>query len=217
MISNIVFDFGAVLFSWRPDLLLAEQFPDRAASPQAAQALARDIFHHDDWQSFDRGTLALEHVAERTAQRIQLPVQALWSFMSGIGERLEPMQDSVALLTALRARRQRFGDLRLFFLSNMPAPFARALERRHDFLTWFDGGVFSGDVQLIKPDPAIYALLESRYALDPTQTVFVDDLAANVAAAQARGWRGVHFESAEQAAAHLMPASDGSSSVSTSR
>lgn len=35
MTSNIVFDFGAVLFSWRPDLLLAEQFPHRAAMPKA--------------------------------------------------------------------------------------------------------------------------------------------------------------------------------------
>jgi putative hydrolase of the HAD superfamily len=207
MTINIVFDFGAVLFSWRPDLLLAEQFPHRAATPQAAQTLARDIFHHDDWQSFDRGTLALEQVAERTARRTELPVQELWSFMSGIGERLAPMPDSVALLTALRERRDRLGDLRLYFLSNMPAPFARVLERRHDFLRWFDGGVFSADVQLIKPDPAIYALLETRYALEPAQTVFVDDLAANIAAAQARGWRGVHFESAEQVAPHLLPAS----------
>lgn len=205
MTVNIVFDFGAVLFSWRPDLLLAEQFPHRAATPQAAQSLARDIFHHDDWQSFDRGTLALEHVAERTARRTELPVQDLWDFMSGIGERLAPMPDSVALLGELRERRDRKGDLGLYFLSNMPAPFARVLECRHDFLTWFDGGVFSGDVQLIKPDPAIYALLETRYALDPAQTVFVDDLLANVTAARARGWRGVHFESAEQAAPQLLP------------
>ncbi len=206
MTINIVFDFGAVLFSWRPDLLLAEQFPLRAATPQAAQALAHDIFHHDDWQSFDRGTLALEHVAERTARRTELPVQQLWNFMSGIGERLAPMPDSVALLTMLREQRDRHGDLRLYFLSNMPAPFARVLEHRHAFLSWFDGGVFSGDVQLIKPDPAIYALLETRYALEPAKTVFVDDLVANVAAAQARGWRGVHFQSAEQAAPHLVPA-----------
>ena len=159
MTINIVFDFGAVLFSWRPDLLLAEQFPLRAATPQAAQAL------------------------QRFAENWKLP--QLWNFMSGIGERLAPMPDSVALLTMLREQRDRHGDLRLYFLSNMPAPFARVLEHRHAFLSWFDGGVFSGDVQLIKPDPAIYALLETRYALEPAKTVFVDDLVANVAAAGA--------------------------------
>lgn len=206
MTTNVVFDFGAVLFNWRPDLLVAEQFPKLAASPQAARALARDIFHHHDWQSFDRGVLELDQVIARTARRLVLPHQGMSTFMSGIGERLTPIPESLALLTRLRLRRERSDDVRLYFLSNMPAPFARVLERRHEFLRWFDGGVFSGDVQLTKPDPAIYALLEARYGLEPARTVFLDDLAQNVAIAQARGWRGVLFESAAQAEPELIPA-----------
>ncbi len=203
MRTNIVFDFGAVLFSWRPDLLVAEQFPLRAASPAAAQALAKDIFHHDDWQSFDRGTVELPTVIERTARRLGLAYPELAFLMSGIGERLAPMHDTLALLTGLRERRQRSDDIRLYYLSNMPAPFARVLERKHGFLDWFDGGVFSGDVQLIKPEPEIYALLEMRFGLEPQRTVFIDDLAANIAAARARGWHGIHFESAAQLGVEL--------------
>jgi putative hydrolase of the HAD superfamily len=205
MTIDVVFDFGAVLFSWRPDLLVAEQFSDRAPDPQAARALAHEIFHHDDWRSFDRGTVALDQVIARTAARLALPQPAMATLMSGIGERLTPIPDSLELLTRLRDRRDQSGDVRLYFLSNMPAPFARVLERRHDFLRWFDGGVFSGDVRLIKPEPAIYALLESRYALEPARLVFIDDLPANVAVAQARGWRGIHFRSAAQAAGDLNP------------
>jgi len=204
MTTDVVFDFGAVLFSWRPDLLVAGQFPDQAGDPQAARALAHAIFHHDDWQSFDRGTVALDEVIMRTAARLTLPQPAMATLMSGIGERLTPIPESLELLTRLRERREKCGDIRLFFLSNMPAPFARVLERRHAFLDWFDGGVFSGDVQLIKPEPAIFALLESRYALEPARLVFIDDLPANVAVAQSRGWRGIQFQSAAQAAAHLI-------------
>jgi putative hydrolase of the HAD superfamily len=206
MTTNVVFDFGAVLFSWRPDLLVAEQFPQQAATAHAARGLAHAIFHHDDWLSFDRGAVALDEVIARTAQRLALPHANVAELMSGIGERLTPIPDSLVLLTRLRERREQHGDVRLFFLSNMPAPFARVLERRHDFLRWFDGGIFSGDVQLVKPDPAIYALLESRYALAPARTVFIDDLAANVAVAQARGWRGVQHLSAAQTAVALFPA-----------
>jgi putative hydrolase of the HAD superfamily len=205
MTTNVVFDFGAVLFSWRPDLLVAEQFPQQAATAHAARGLAQAIFHHDDWLSFDRGTVALDEVIARTAQRLALPHANVAGLMSGIGERLTPIPDSLVLLTRLRERREQQRDVRLFFLSNMPAPFARVLERRHDFLRWFDGGIFSGDVQLVKPDPAIYALLESRYALAPARTVFIDDLAANVAVAQARGWRGVQHLSAAQTSAALFP------------
>lgn len=203
MAINIVFDFGAVLFSWRPDLLVSELFPRQSATDAAARELARDIFHHDDWQSFDRGTMELACVIERTAHRLDLPMADMSALMSGIGERLAPMPDTVALLAQLRERRKHRGDIRLYYLSNMPAPYARALERRHEFLNWFDGGVFSGDVQLVKPEPDIYALLESRYALVPDHTVFIDDLPANVMAARDRGWRAIHFESAAQLAPQL--------------
>lgn len=205
MTTSIVFDFGAVLFDWRPDLMVSERFPEIAHTPQLAQSLARDIFHHDDWQSFDRGDVELPDVIARTALRLALPHAAMDTLMSGIGERLQPIPATVAMLTRLRQRREESGDVRLYFLSNMPAPFARTLERRHHFLHWFDGGIFSGDARLAKPDPAIYALLEKRYALNPSQTVFMDDLLANVAVAEARGWRGIHFASAEQANPLIFP------------
>lgn len=198
MPTNIVFDFGAVLFTWRPELLVRAFFSDQAASPQAALQLAQAIFHHPDWQAFDRGTVQLQSVIERTASRLNLPHQAMHSLMSAIAQHLAPIPETVALLARLHQRRERHGDLRLYFLSNMPEPYARVLEQRHPFLAWFDGGVFSGDVKLIKPQPEIYQLLETRYALDPETTVLVDDLLANVEAARGRGWRGIHFESAAQ-------------------
>ena len=46
---NLVFDFGAVLFRWQPELLVQTHFAARAASAQAAQELVRAIFHHPDW------------------------------------------------------------------------------------------------------------------------------------------------------------------------
>ncbi len=198
MSTNIVFDFGAVVFTWRPDLLVQTLFPAEAATPAAARALAVAIFHHEDWQEFDRGTVLMPLVVQRTALRLGLPQQAIQSLMSGIGEHLQPMPDTVELLGRLRERREQRGDLRLYFLSNMPEPYARVLEQRHAFLEWFDGGVFSGDVKLVKPQPEIYQALESRYALDPGRTVFVDDLLANVEAARARGWRAIHFASVIQ-------------------
>ncbi len=203
MTTSIVFDFGAVLFGWRPDLLVAQRFARQAATPQAAQVLARAIFHHADWLSFDRGVLDLPVVVDRTATRLGLPRADLADLMSGIGEYLTPIPETLDLLARLRRRRQQADDLRLFYLSNMPAPFARVLELRHECLRWFDGGVFSGDVGLLKPEPAIFALLESRHALVPHQAIFIDDSAANVDAARARGWRAIEFRSADQLAADL--------------
>lgn len=195
---NVVFDFGAVLFTWRPDLLVQKLFPLQAATAPAARHLADAIFHHQDWQAFDAGTAELPCVVQRTARRLGLTQETLHRLMSGIPEQLAPIPETVALLARMVQRREQHNDLRLYYLSNMPAPYARVLEQRHPFLAWFDGGIFSGDVKLVKPQPEIFRLLESRYLLDPGKTVFIDDLMANVEAARACGWRSICFESAAQ-------------------
>lgn len=200
---NVVFDFGAVLFTWRPVDLVAECFPDRASTPALAGHLAHEVFGHPDWQGFDRGTVTMPEVIDRTVVRLGLDPAALTKLVESIGERLIPMPESMALLNrldALRAQQQANGGepLNLYFLSNMPVPYARTLEQLHPFLLNFDGGVFSGDVLLIKPEPAIYQLLQNRYALDPAKTVFIDDLLGNIEAAKAQGWHGIHFKSAAQ-------------------
>lgn len=200
---NYVFDFGAVLFTWQPHELLRQHFPQVAGTHERAVALAHDFFHHPDWLAFDRGSLPMERVIARTTERLALPGAAVASLISNIGELLTPIDETVAVLERLHGRRESAADVRLYFLSNMPEPYARVLEQRHAFLQWFDGGIFSGDVQQIKPEPAIYQLLQTRYALDPAQTVFIDDLQDNVDAASGLGWRGIRFESAQQVQTHL--------------
>jgi putative hydrolase of the HAD superfamily len=85
----------------------------------------------------------------------------------------------------------------------MPAPYAEHLETAHPFGEWFRDGVFSSRVRLIKPDPAIFRLAEQRLALDPPNTLFIDDSPRNVAAAQAAGWQALHFTNAARLAADL--------------
>lgn len=199
---NVVFDFGAVLFTWRPLDMVAKWFPERAHSPAAAGHLAHEMFGHADWLAFDRGTVSLPEVIDLMATRLTLDRAKLATLIEPMDSLLEPMSESVAMLARLVALRQRAAagetPVKLYFLSNMPAPFARTLERLHAFLGDFDGGIFSGDVQHIKPEPAIFELLQSRYGLEPAKTVFIDDLLGNVQAAQTQGWHGIHFKSAAQ-------------------
>ena len=204
---NVVFDFGAVLFTWRPVEIVAEVFPERAADAERAQALARELFGHDDWHDFDRGLLHADEVVARSAERLGLHQGTLHELVAGIGDRLVPMQHTVAVLQRLHAQRQsgqgEQGVRGLYFLSNMPEPYARELEQKHAFLSLFDGGIFSGDVKLSKPDARIYQQLQTRYGLEPSRTVFIDDLPDNIEAGKALGWKGIHFTSAEQLALEL--------------
>lgn len=76
---------------------------------------------------------------------------------------------------------------RLAVLSNAPAPLAAAV-RAAPWSAAVGPLVFSADVGLAKPDPAIYAYADSVYGTDPGQVIFFDDRADNVAAARAHGW-----------------------------
>ena len=201
---NIVFDFGAVLFDWQPARLVAQHFSELSATPEQARNLARALFDHADWRGFDSGTVTLHQVIARTALRLQLPEARLHDALAPIGERLAPIACNIELLAGLREHRDSRGSLKLYFLSNMPEPFARALERRHDFLQWFDGGIFSSDVKLGKPDPAIFRLLASRYQLADAETLFIDDSLANVQAADAQGWQTIHCENPDRLPGQLM-------------
>lgn len=189
---NVVFDLGAVLIDWQPAKLLREHFPAHATNDVQAAQLARAFFHHEDWQAFDAGLRSVDEVVSRTAQRLNLPAQALHNLVAPLGEKLDPIPETVSLLRELYAHRAQRPDLRLFYLSNMPVPYARSLERRHDFFNCFDGGMFSGDVKRVKPHEEIYQLLAWHHGLEPSHTLFIDDAAPNVETARALGWRAIH-------------------------
>ena len=201
---NIVFDFGAVLFDWQPAQIVRQHLPGSTHDDASTHALSRAIFGHADWQAFDQGLISEQAVVQRTSSRLALPSSQVASMVALIGEQLPVIPTSLAVLQQLRDRRdagegEGMGEsIRLYYLSNMPEPYARTLERKHAFLQWFDDGIFSGDIKLIKPDPAIYAAATQRFRLQGQHTIFIDDSLPNVQAAQAHGWRAVHLPSPEQ-------------------
>jgi FMN phosphatase YigB (HAD superfamily) len=82
------------------------------------------------------------------------------------------------------------GPLKTGILSNS-GPGAREVERVWGFETITDDIVYSHEVGLRKPDPAIYALTAERLAVEPHEIVFLDDVATNVDAARRAGWHAV--------------------------
>ena len=85
----------------------------------------------------------------------------------------------------------------VFALTNWPAETFPPSGTDYAFLEVFGDIVVSGEVGLRKPDTAIYRLALDRFGLDPSNVLFVDDLAGNVEAAAALGMTGHHFQDAE--------------------
>jgi HAD superfamily hydrolase (TIGR01509 family) len=196
----LIFDFGVVLFRWRPAALLARVLPARVADEAAALALV-DVFfqgYGGDWGRFDRGTISVPELVTSIAGRTGLGEAEVQAVIAAIPDELAPVAESVALVERLHA-----AGHPLYFLSNMPAPFADHLERSHAFLRRFRDGVFSARVQLCKPEAAVFDHALMRFGLQAREAVFIDDHAANISAAAALGLHTVHFQSPEQTAKAL--------------
>ena len=197
---NIVFDFGGVVFRWQPHEFMARLLPAHAPDAASAHALVASFFQGfgGAWGEFDRGTLDAGALAQRIAGRTGLQVHEAALVIASVPRELQPIAGTVALLHRLQARGHA-----LYYLSNMPAPYADHLEATHPFLGVFKAGVFSARVQLIKPEPAIYAHAQALFGIAPAHTLFIDDLAHNTDAARAAGWQALQFENPEQCEAAL--------------
>ncbi len=193
---HFVFDFGRVLFDWQPERLLQQVLPQRASDAASTAFWVAQVFENygGDWGEFDRGTVTPDELVARVSQRTGLQAAEVWAVVAAAPASLQPISASMALLQRLRQPGRP-----MFYLSNMPAPFADHLEREHAFLQDFSNGVFSARVQLIKPEPAIFDLAAQRFGVPPAELVFLDDAAHNVAAARAAGWQALQFQDAAQA------------------
>ena len=201
--KHLVFDFAGVVFSWQPLALLQRVIPQRATDEASARGWAGQIFedYGGDWADFDRGTVSPDDLVGRIARRTGLPEADARAVVQAVPLDFQPIAGTVDLLQRLRRPGRP-----LFFLSNMPAPYADHLDRHHPVGQWFGDGVYSGRVQHIKPEPAMYVLAAGRFGVAPADLVFFDDVPTNVAAAQAAGWSAFTFTDAAQAERDLRQA-----------
>jgi putative hydrolase of the HAD superfamily len=191
---RIVFDFGGVLFNWQPDELVQRYLPRHATGAAAIRALVAGVFQGfgGDWAQFDRGVLDGRELVRRIVARTGLSAREVAALVNGVPPSLTPKPDTVDLLLRLRAA----GAL-LHFLSNMPLPYAEYLNRTHpELIGHFRSGLYSSHVRLIKPEAELYELASRSFAASAARLVLLDDIAANVDAARANGWKALQFTDA---------------------
>jgi putative hydrolase of the HAD superfamily len=96
-------------------------------------------------------------------------------------------------------RAARRAGLRTALLSNSWG----AIYPRDLFPELFDAVVISAEVGMRKPEERIFLHAAQLLGLEPGKCVFIDDIAENVAAAQAAGLVGVHHRTAQETAERL--------------
>ena len=185
--SAVVWDVGRVLFQWDLRFLFAKLIPDPVEMEWFVTHVVTEEWH---FQS-DAGRPLADMLPELKA-RFPEHVGLIDAYDARF---LETLPHAVPGTHALVERLAERG-VPQFVLSNFGAEFWDRFRPTAPVFDHFGLCVVSGQEQRTKPDPAIYAILEQRVAVPPSQLLFVDDRADNIAAAQARGWHGHVFTDA---------------------
>ena len=186
-VDAVVFDLGNVLIRWDPRRLYSKIFKNdhKAMEDFLSNVCTMDWNErHDAGYPIAQGTKELISLFPEHEPHIRAYF-GRWAEMLG-----GAIEANVAVLEQLHAKK-----MPLYALSNWSAETFPIARPQFSFFDLFQGIVLSGEEGVIKPDPQIYEILLTRYKLTPETTVFVDDAAKNIAAAERLGMNAIHFTS----------------------
>ena len=185
MIRAVFFDLGRVLLWFDNGLFL------RALAERSGRTVeeVREIAHAnlDLIRGFDSGAVTADDFRAGVCSALGLDIEAdeFWSVYADIFTVHAPGLDA--------ARRLRSTGLKLVLLSNTDPVRYEFVRRRFPETQFFDAYVLSYEVGRLKPDPGIYLEAARRAGCAPGECVFIDDLAENVAGAEAVGMKGIVY------------------------
>jgi putative hydrolase of the HAD superfamily len=182
----VILDYGAVLCH--------PPFPHEIARMARPLGIAPEQFpklyaHGRD--AYDRGDLSTSQYWKNVAgeARVELTpdvIDALAQWDKEMWSRAnKEMTDWFASLRA--------AGYKTALLSNMQADMIAHVRGKFPWLKDFDEQIFSSELRLIKPDPALYRRALEKLGTQPTETVFIDDREENVEGARAVGMKAFRY------------------------
>ncbi|MGR4864271.1 HAD family hydrolase [Caulobacter sp. LARHSG274] len=180
----LLWDVGNVIVRWNPRTLYAKIFREPADIDRFLSHVCTSDWH----AATDRGVSFADNIAALSAEHPHHAehIAAWWDrwpemFSGAIAETESVIED-------LAAR-----GVPQFALTNMSSQTWPDVKAMSPVFRHFRAAVVSAEERVIKPQPRIYEIVLERTGLAPADLLFVDDSAANIAAAQAMGFHTHHF------------------------
>ena len=108
-------------------------------------------------------------------------------------ESYQPHPESIKLLEFLRNK-----NYKLAYLSNNPQDRSEFLNKKYNFISLFDFGLFSFEAHVRKPNIEIYKKFLKKFDLNPIEIIYIDDLEKNLIPAKEVGMKTILFQDINQ-------------------
>ena len=193
----VIFDYGMVL--------TGPQDPEAHAALMRISGLPLDRFEELYWtdrHAYDEGKLTGIAFWQRFVRQAGLPEnQKMVEELNLWDARMWTTSNPAMLAWQLTLKKH---GLLTAILSNMGDNVLQNMEREFDWLPRFDVLVWSYQLRMAKPDPAIYRYTLNALDAQPEETLFLDDRPVNVEAARALGMQALEFSTVDRLRADLM-------------
>jgi len=194
-IRNIVFDVGNVIVPWDPLGIERVAFgSERIAEPDYVSPFRGNPV----WLAVNRGELSLEQAKDAYEADYGFDRSDIDRLYVSLRASFPLISDTVAMMQELRS-----AGYRLFAITDNVHEIVAQLKRDYSFWELFDHAAVSAELGVLKPDPKIYQWLLEAAGIDPTESVFMDDVQRNVDGAIAQGMRAFVFTDASAARSNL--------------
>lgn len=189
-INTIIFDLGGVLIDWNPRYLYRKIFKTEEEVSWFLENICTG-----EWNDLQDAGRPFEEATRELIEKHPEFREAIIAWYGRWHETISgPIEGTVKILKGIKDSRK----FRLYALTNWSAetfPWALA---NFDFLRWFEGIVISGVEKTRKPLPEFYRILFDRYAVKPSEALFIDDNVRNIQGAAAVGLNTITFNSPRQ-------------------
>lgn len=194
LIDTVIFDIGGVLVK----LGRYEFLASKGYTGEIAHRIMHATMKSKDWVHLDLNDIPEEIVLRKFIENdpgIEKEIINVFSDVYGI---VQEKERSLPWVKYVKSKGKK-----VLYMSNYSYKIMHDCPKALYFLPEMDGGLFSCDVHMVKPDLSFYNLLIKKYKLIPQKCVFIDDLEVNLEPAMALGMRTILFQTQEQAETEL--------------
>ncbi len=180
---DILFDIGKVLLDFDFAPAMSGIIPKNHPDPEAA---FQSILAKKD--SFERGEISIEDYTLWALETLKtdLPPKEFHAAWVSIFTENSPMWHC--------AHDSKKAGHRLILFSNINALHFPFVQKEYPDFSLFDEAVLSYQVGYIKPEKDIYQYAIAKYKLNPSHTLYIDDMPENIAAGKEIGFRSFQYD-----------------------
>lgn len=186
-ITTVVFDLGDVLIksNMQNKLKKNPRIPNQQIYPLL-----------EKWFDDDLDLLSKDEYIDIISKRLSPDFSDIVPDIVDAFSDIEVLPYTIPTLKDLREK-----GYRIYYLSNWSRWGVEILGEKNklEFLSLFDGGLFSYEVGVKKPDRKIYDTFIKKFKINPKEAMFFDDKERNIEAANKLGIHGVLFDKHDSA------------------